>query len=68
MGKFGEIQTPVNLFLKVSGLKSEQELLDVIFPQLVDAARVDGPSEKLVHLILWVQGLLSAAATKQMEQ
>lgn len=62
------LASSTNLFLEVGGLKSEQKLLDVIFPQLVNAARVDGPSKKLIHLILGVQGLLSAAATRQMEQ
>lgn len=35
----------------------------MVFPQLVDAARIDGPSKELIHLILRVEGLLSAAAT-----
>lgn len=34
----------------------------MVLPQLVDAARVNGPSEELVHLVLRVQGLLSTAA------
>ncbi|TNN82828.1 hypothetical protein EYF80_006785 [Liparis tanakae] len=42
----------------VGGLKGEEELLNVILPQLVDAAGVDGPTKKLIHLILRVQSRL----------
>lgn len=57
-----------NLFLEVGGLKGEEELLDVVLPQLVDAACIDGTSKKLIHLVLGVQCLLSAAAMRWMEQ
>lgn len=34
----------------------------MVLPQLVDAACIDGPSKKLIHLIFRVQGFLSTAA------
>lgn len=43
-----------NLFLQVRLSKGEQEFLDVFRAQTVDAARVDGPAQKLIHLVLWV--------------
>lgn len=43
-----------NLFLQVRLSEGEQELLDVLGAQAVDAARVDGPAQELVHLVLWV--------------
>lgn len=51
-----------DLFLQLGRLEGEQELLDVVPPQLVDAASVDGSSQELVHLVLRVQGLLGATA------
>lgn len=55
----------INLFLQDGCLKPEQELFDVVLAQLIDAARIDGTSQKLVHLILWVKGLLSISATNR---
>lgn len=52
----------VNLFLQAGRLESEQELLNVVFSQLVDAPSVDGSPQKLIHLILGVHGLLNATA------
>lgn len=52
----------MNLFLQAGRLEGEQELLDVVFSQLVDAPSVDGSPQKLVHLILGVHGLLNATA------
>lgn len=52
----------VNLFLQAGRLESEQELLNVVFSQPVDAPSVDGSPQKLVHLILGVHGLLNATA------
>lgn len=43
-----------NLFLQVRLSEGEQELLDVFGAQAVDAARVDGTAQELVHLVLWV--------------
>lgn len=43
-----------NLFLQVRLSEGEQEFLDVFRAQAVDAARVDGPAQKLIHLVLWV--------------
>lgn len=40
----------------------------MVFPQLVDAACIDGPSKKLIHLILRVHGLLSTTAMGWMKQ
>lgn len=51
-----------NLFLQAGRLEGEQELLNVVFSQLVDAPSVDGSPQKLVHLVLGVHGLLNAAA------
>lgn len=51
-----------NLFLKAGGLKGEQELLDVILPQLINAARIDGTAKELVYLILRMKSLLCTAA------
>lgn len=48
--------------LQLRRLEGEQEALDVILAQLVDAARIDGAAQELVHLVLRVQGLLRAAA------
>ena len=47
-----------HLFLQNGGLEGEQELLDVVLPQLVDAAGVDGAAQELVHLVLRFQVLL----------
>lgn len=51
-----------HLFLQIGRLEGEQELLDVVLAELVDAARVDGPAQELVHLVLGVEGLLGTAA------
>lgn len=54
-----------NLFLQAGRLEGEQELLNVVFSQLVDAPSVDGSPQKLVHLVLGVHGLLNAAAEER---
>lgn len=51
-----------NLFLQTGGLEGEQELLHVVFSQLVDAAGVDGSSQEFIHFVLGVHRLLDAAA------
>lgn len=43
-----------HLFLQVRLPEGEQEPLDVLRAQTVDAARVDGPAQELVHFVLWV--------------
>ena len=48
----------IDLFFQNGGLEGEQELLDMVLPQLVDAAGVDGAAQELVHLVLRVQVLL----------
>lgn len=60
----------MNLFLQAGRLEGEQELLNVVFSQLVDAPSVDGSPQKLVHLILGVHGLLNATAgdTKSLQR
>lgn len=57
-----------NLFLQIGRLKSEEKLLYVILPQLVNAACVNGPTEEFIHFVLRVQGLLSAATTAWMKE
>lgn len=52
----------LDLFLQAGCLEGEQELLHVVFSQLVDAPGVDGSPQKLIHLVLGVHGLLNAAA------
>lgn len=47
-----------NLFLQVRLPEGQQEPLDVLGAQAVDAARVDGPPQELVHLVLWVHAFL----------
>jgi len=51
-----------HLLLQLRRLEGEQELLDVVLAELIDAAGVDGPAQELVHLVLGVEGLLGAAA------
>lgn len=51
-----------HLLLQLWCLEGEQELLDMVLAELVDAAGVDGPAQELVHLILGVEGLLGTAA------
>ena len=51
-----------NLLLQGGRLEREEELLHVVFPQLVDAAGVDGPAQELIYLLLWVHSLLHTAA------
>lgn len=51
-----------NLLLQLRGLEGEQELLDVVLAELVNAARVNGAAQELIHLVLGVQGLLGTAA------
>lgn len=53
-----------DLFLQAGGLEGEQELLDVVFPQLVNAASVNGSTKKFIHLVLRVHGLLNTTAVK----
>lgn len=43
-----------NLFFQVGFSEGEQELFDVFRAQAVDAARVDGPAQEVVHLLLWI--------------
>lgn len=57
----------LNLFLQVRLPEGEQELLDVFRTQTVDAARVDGPAQKLVHLILRVEVFLCVSENKMPE-
>jgi hypothetical protein len=40
----------------------------VVLPQLVDAAGVDGAAQELVHLVLWVERLLSAPADAEQKK
>lgn len=47
-----------NLFLQVRLPEGQQEPLDVLGAQAVDAARVDGPAQELVHLVLRVHAFL----------
>lgn len=47
-----------HLFLQVRLPEGEQEPLDVLRAQTVDAACVDGPAQELVHFVLWVQVFL----------
>lgn len=47
-----------DLSLQVGLSEGEQELLDVLRAQTVDAASVDGPAQELVHLVLRVQVFL----------
>lgn len=54
-----------HLLLQVGRLEGEQELLDVVLAELVDAAGVNGPAQELIHLILGVEGLLGATAGEQ---
>ena len=51
-----------HLPLQFRALEGEQEAPDVVLAQLVDAARVDGAAQELVHLVLGVEGLLGTAA------
>lgn len=51
-----------HLLLQLGRLEGEQELLDVVLAELVDAAGVDGPAQELIHLILGVEGLLGTTA------
>lgn len=51
-----------HLLLQLGGLEGEQELLDVVLAELVDAAGIDGPAQELVHLVLGVEGLLGTTA------
>ena len=51
-----------HLPLQFGALEGEQEAPDVVLAQLVDAARVDGAAQELVHLVLGVEGLLGTAA------
>lgn len=55
----------MDLFLQAGGLEGEQELLDVVFSELVNAASVNGSPQKFIHLILGVHGLLNAAAAER---
>lgn len=50
----GSVCVCINLFLQVRLSEGEQELLHVFGSQTVDAARVDGPAQELVHLVLRV--------------
>lgn len=47
-----------NLFLQVWLPEGQQEPLDVLGAQSVDAACVDGSAQELVHLVLWVHAFL----------
>lgn len=47
-----------NLFLQVWLPEGQQEPLDVLGAQAVDAACVDGSPQELVHLVLWVHVFL----------
>lgn len=47
-----------NLFFQVWLPKGQQEPLDVLGAQAVDAACIDGSAQELVHLVLWVHALL----------
>lgn len=47
-----------NLFLQVRLPEGQQEPLDVLGAQAVDAACVDGSPQELVHLVLWVHVFL----------
>lgn len=51
-----------HLLLQLRCLEGEQELLDMVLAELVDAAGIDGPAQELIHLILRVEGLLGTAA------
>lgn len=51
-----------DLFLQAGGLEGEQELLHVVFAELVNTASINGTSQKLIHLVLRVQRLLSSTA------
>lgn len=51
-----------DLFLQAGGLEGEQELLHVVFAELVNTASINGTSQKLIHLVLRVQRLLSTTA------
>lgn len=47
-----------NLFLQVWLPEGQQEPLDVLGAQAVNAACVDGSPQELVHLVLWVHAFL----------
>lgn len=51
-----------DLLLQAGGLEGEEELLHVVFAELVDTASINGTAQKLVHLVLGVQRLLSTTA------
>lgn len=62
-----EVQTIIrglslNLFLQARSLEGEQELFNVVLPELVNAASVNGSPQEFIHLILGVHGLLNTAA------
>lgn len=56
-----------NLSLQVRLSEGEQELLDVFGAQTVDAARVDGPAQELIHLVLWVKVFLRVSENEMPE-
>ena len=57
-----------HLPLQLGALEGEQEAPHVVLPQLIDAARVDGAAQELIHLILGVERLLGTAAAQQWGQ
>ena len=58
----------IDLFFQIGGLEGEQELLDMVLPQLVYAAGIDGAAQELVHFVLWVKRLLSATADAEQKK
>lgn len=61
-GTAGLGQKDPHLLLQLRCLEGEQELLDVILTELVDAAGINGPAQELIHLILRVESLLGTTA------
>lgn len=57
-----------DLSLQVGLSEGEQELLDVLRAQTVDAASVDGPAQELVHLVLRVQVFLCVPENEMPER
>lgn len=47
-----------DLFLQVWLPEGQQEPLDVLGAQAVDAACVDGSAQELIHFVLWVHAFL----------
>ena len=64
----GGVGVRPHLPLQLGALEGEQEAPHVVLPQLIDAARVDGAAQELIHLILGVERLLGTAAAQQWGQ